>query len=199
MNPLAFLGAMNPKAILATVVLVATLAASFWYGHIRYQAGFADATSTDAKKFNEAQAQWLDEKAKAVTVAVQAIQVRLDEAQRRITAQEGVIDDTKKQVASALASLATARQSAGSLRDTITQLVTSASASGSAGCSNPTAAGGSTAAQDAALLAQVLREADQFAGEVAEDADAANIAGSACQRAYQALIPDAAVSAASAP
>lgn len=57
-------------------------------------------------------------------------------------------------------------------------------------CPNPSAAGAGTREPDPGaldLLVDVLGRADARAGELAEYADRARIAGSACERAYDAL------------
>lgn len=52
---------------------------------------------------------------------------------------------------------------------------------------DPAASAAGQAEPAFAVLAKLFREADDFAGEVAADADASRIAGSACERAYEGL------------
>ncbi|MCA7962491.1 DUF2514 domain-containing protein [Burkholderia cenocepacia] len=112
------------------------------------------------------------EKAKAVE------QVRAEE-QRRTAAQSEIAKDANQQRTAALADAFAARAAAGSLQQRVDQLVAAR---------HSAAAAGSPAAGDALdLLADVLGRADQRAGELAEYADRARIAGQQCERDYDAL------------
>lgn len=102
------------------------------------------------------------------------------EEQRRTAAQSEIAKDANQQRTAALADAFAARAAAGSLQQRVDQLVAAAR--------HPAAAAGGPAAGDALdLLADVLRRADQRAGELAEYADRARIAGQQCERDYDAL------------
>ncbi|AIT20982.1 DUF2514 family protein [Burkholderia thailandensis] len=115
---------------------------------------------------------------KATMAAVEAARA---EEQRRTAAQSEIANHANHQRTAALADAFAARAAAGSLQQRVDQLVAAAH--------HPAAAAGSPAAGDALdLLADVLGRADQRAGELAEYADRARIAGQQCERDYDALI-----------
>ncbi|MBR8074349.1 DUF2514 family protein [Burkholderia cenocepacia] len=122
---------------------------------------------------------------RATTVAAQKAQIAAvaaarAEEQRRTAAQSEIANDANQQRTAALADAFAARAAAGSLQQRVDQLVAAAR--------HPTATAGSPAAGDALdLLADVLGRADQRAGELAEYADRARIAGQQCERDYDAL------------
>jgi len=196
-NPLSFLGALNPKAILTTVVLVAATVAVVWFGHVRYEAGVTDGTTTATAKYNQDRALWLQEKAQAVATAAKAVQDRLDEAQRRIEAQDEVISDAQQQMAATTAAAAVVRRDRDGLRKRLDEFVNT-STGGGAGCGNSTTAQRGTAA-DERLLASLFADAADQAASMAAEADANRVAGLACQRAYQALMPASAAASSSEP
>ncbi|HEF4837292.1 TPA: DUF2514 family protein [Burkholderia vietnamiensis] len=102
------------------------------------------------------------------------------EEQRRTAAQSEIAKDANQQRTAALADAFAARAAAGSLQQRVDQLVAAAR--------HPTAPAGGPAAGDALdLLADVLGRADQRAGDLAEYADRARIAGQQCERDYDAL------------
>ncbi|WP_241300444.1 DUF2514 family protein [Burkholderia stabilis] len=122
---------------------------------------------------------------RVTTVAAQKDQVKAVEAarteeQRRTAAQSEIAKDANQQRTAALADAFAARAAAGSLQQRVDQLVAAGRHSASAT--------GSPAAGDALdLLADVLGRADQRAGDLAEYADRARIAGQQCERDYDAL------------
>lgn len=122
---------------------------------------------------------------RTTTVAAQkaqlaAVDAARAEEQRRTAAQSEIANDANQQRTAALADAFTARAAAGSLQQRVDQLV--------AASRHRAAATGSPAAGDALdLLADVLGRADQRAGELAEYADRARIAGQQCERDYDAL------------
>lgn len=122
---------------------------------------------------------------RATTVAAQkdqakAVDTARAEEQRRTAAQSEIANDANQQRTAALADAFAARAAAGSLQQRVDQLVAAAR--------NPTATTGSPAAGSALdLLADVLGRADQRAGDLAEYADRARIAGQQCERDYDAL------------
>ncbi|AWD90809.1 Rz-like spanin [Burkholderia phage vB_BmuP_KL4] len=122
----------------------------------------------------------------SATVADQAKQIRelkaeRDEYQRRTAAQQENANHAAKERDQARADAAAAASAADGLRKQVATLVERAH--------HPAAATGSPATSDALdLLADVLGRADEAAGELAEYADRARIAGQQCERDYDALI-----------
>lgn len=103
------------------------------------------------------------------------------EEQRRAERQAEITNEAHEQAEKAQADARAAAAAADGLRRRIAQLV-------AASRKHPAAAHPGTAANDPiGVLADVLGRADQRAGELATYADAAHIAGSACERAYDAL------------
>ncbi|WP_407971478.1 DUF2514 family protein [Burkholderia pyrrocinia] len=122
-----------------------------------------------------------DIQAAAATAQAQAVEAARTEEQRRTAAQSEIAKDANQQRTAALADAFAARAAAGSLQQRVDQLVAAAR--------HPAAAAGSPAAGDTLdLLADVLGRADQRAGELAEYADRARIAGQQCERDYDALM-----------
>ncbi|HIC7208530.1 DUF2514 family protein [Burkholderia stabilis] len=121
-----------------------------------------------------------DMKSEAATAQAKAVEATRTEEQRRTAAQSEIANDANQQRTAALADAFAARAAAGSLQQRVDQLIAAAR--------NPTASAGSPAAGDALdLLADVLGRADQRAGDLAEYADRARIAGQQCERDYDAL------------
>ncbi|MCT9074912.1 DUF2514 family protein [Cupriavidus gilardii] len=105
------------------------------------------------------------------------------EEQRRLFEQAEIANAAKKEAAKARADARDADAVAGRLRKRVADLVATNRAGG-----DSAATSGSTAAGDPlGVLADVLSRADRRAGILAEYADAARIAGHACERAYAAL------------
>ncbi|MDN7729246.1 DUF2514 family protein [Burkholderia orbicola] len=112
---------------------------------------------------------------------IKAVDAARAEEQRRTAAQSENAKDANRQRTAALADAFAARAAAGSLQQRVDQLVAAAH--------HPAASTGSSATGDALdLLADVLGRADQRAGELAEYADRARIAGQQCERDYDALM-----------
>ncbi|MGT2427905.1 DUF2514 family protein [Cupriavidus basilensis] len=155
-------------ALAAAALFAAGWAVNGW----RKDAELAELTAGQAQeRRNEAYAQ-----VKAVD------QARLEE-QRRTAAQTEIANDATKKLEGARADLAAANDVSGRLRQRIADLLAASRAAG-----NPAAAGGSAPTEDPiGMLADVLGRADHRAGILAEYADAARIAGQACERAYDAL------------
>jgi hypothetical protein len=106
------------------------------------------------------------------------------EEQRRTVAQTEIANAATKDLEGARADAAAANDVSGRLRQRVAELLAAGRATG-----NPAAAGSGSAAGDPlGMLADVLSRADQRAGVLAEYADAARIAGQACERDYEALI-----------
>lgn len=123
------------------------------------------------------------DKEHAAEAQTQAVNAARAEEQRRTAAQSEVANDANTQRTAALADAFAARAAAGSLRDQIASLVRSAKAA-----SHSAAATGGAPTGDALdLLADVLSQSDQRAGDLAAYADSARIAGQQCERDYDAL------------
>lgn len=150
----------DPRVWLAVIVAaIVGLAGGYFKGH-------ADGVRTTDAAAQKAQ---LDAVAAART-----------EEQRRTAAQSEIANDANQQRTAALADAFAARAAAGSLQQRVDQLVAAAR--------HPAAAAGGPATGDALdLLANVLGQANQRAGELAEYADRARIAGQQCERDYDAL------------
>lgn len=127
---------------------------------------------------------WQQKRADAVQAQVEqlaAVTAARAEEQRRTEAQTEITNEAHEQAEKAMADARAAVTAADGLRRRIAQLV-------AASREHPAAAGAGEAADDPiGVLADVLGRADQRAGELATYADAARIAGSACERAYDAL------------
>jgi len=95
----------------------------------------------------------------------------------------GISDDAKKKADQALADARAAAAAADGLHKRVAELVAAAR--------RPAAAAGSPPADSRSdaldLLSGLLTRTDQAAGELARYADAAHIAGLACERSYDAL------------
>ena len=121
-----------------------------------------------------------DIQAAAASAQAKAVEAARAEEKRRTAAQQEIAEDAAKNRDQARADAAAAGSAADSLRKQVAALV--------AGTRHPAVAAGSPAAGDALdLLADVLGRADQRAGELAEYADRARIAGQQCERDYDAL------------
>ncbi|WP_081636260.1 DUF2514 family protein [Pandoraea sp. SD6-2] len=103
-----------------------------------------------------------------------------DEYRERVQTQAGITNDAKQSADKARDDARAATAASDQLRRRVAELVTVARHS--------TAADGSAPAADPiGVLADVLGRADERAGKLAEFADAAHIAGLACERSYDAL------------
>jgi hypothetical protein len=119
----------------------------------------------------------------AAEAQTQAVNAARAEEQRRTAAQSEVAKDANTQRTAALADAFAARAAAGGLRDQVASLVRSAKAASH----STAAAGGPTTGDALDLLANVLSQSDQRAGDLAAYADSARIAGEQCERDYDAL------------
>lgn len=106
-----------------------------------------------------------------------------EESARRLQAQQEVINVANAQVAAATADSA----AAGALH--VRLLAAAKRASQRPSCDAAPAGPGAPASAPAVVLADVLGRIDARAGELAAYADAARIAGLACERAYESLTP----------
>ncbi|WP_107314011.1 DUF2514 family protein [Burkholderia metallica] len=151
---------LDPRLWLAFIASLAITAGGCYFK------GHADGVRTTAAAAQKAQ--------------LAAVDAARAEEQRRTAAQSEIAKDANQQRTVALADAFAARAAAGSLQQRVDQLVAAAR--------NSTVTAGSPAAGSALdLLADVLGRADQRAGELAEYADRARIAGQQCERSYDAL------------
>jgi hypothetical protein len=120
----------------------------------------------------------------AVEVATaQAAASAAAETARRLGAQQEVVNEAQKQAAAAKAAAGAAGRERNALRVQLAAVVRASEAR-----RDTVPAGSCPPATDTTrVLAELLSEVDDFAGEVAAEADANRIAGSACERAYGSL------------
>ncbi|WP_205191608.1 DUF2514 family protein [Burkholderia sp. LMG 13014] len=121
-----------------------------------------------------------DIRADAATAQTKAVEAARTEEHRRSAAQQEIAENASKDRDQARADAAAAASAADGLRKQVAVYVERAR--------NPAAPAGSTPAGDPiGMLADVLGRADQRAGELAEYADRARIAGQQCERDYDTL------------
>lgn len=162
----------NPRFWL--VLLASVLVA---YGGGRWQQSHADAGKYEAERTKAALSAAVDQ--------VKAVDRARTEEQRRTAAQTEIANAA---IQTAKVAQADARAADAARRELLARATALANAARRPGDSD--AIGGSAPAFNAAdLLADVLGNIDQRAQELAEFADAAHIAGLACERSYDALTP----------
>lgn len=145
---------------------------------VAFAAGLALAATVQGWRYGEQMADIRAAQAQAVTDAVTAARV---EEKRRINTLEVIADDTRNKLDAAQADAATARAAAASLRQQLADYRQRAR-------SSPAVARGSETTEDPLyLLSDLLSRADERAGELADFADRAHIAGRACEAAYDSL------------
>lgn len=108
------------------------------------------------------------------------------EEQRRTAEVQKAADEAHQALERARADAAAAADAGQRLRDRLAGLTTSCGAAPSGAAAAGPGAPARTAAD---LLADVQRRLDEAADGIARHADAARAAGTACQRAYDALTP----------
>lgn len=130
---------------------------------------------------------WDRERANQAQAQGAAINAARTEEQRRTAAQTEIANVATRESETARADARAASALADQLRARVAELARRPSA----GAGDPAAAGGGeTAGDPLGVLANVLSRADRRAGVLAEYADAARVAGRACERAYGALKPE---------
>lgn len=161
-------------AVLAIAVLMALSAAGgAWVNGALWAADLATANQVHAEALAAIEHRQTQAQAQARS-----------EEQRRQTAVEGIRTDAHDQIEQAKADAAAATARANSLQQQATRVA------GRPSCSpgnSSTAAGSPPTNAPALLLADVLSRIDARAGELAETADLARIAGEACERSHAAL------------
>lgn len=143
-----------------------------------FATGLVLAATVQGWRYGEQLADIRAEQARAVTDAVTKARA---EEQRRINTLEVIANDTRNKLDAAHADAATARTAAAGLRQQLADYRTRNACS-------PAVARGSEATEDPlVLLSELLSRADERAGELADFADRAHIAGRACEAAYDSL------------
>lgn len=125
-----------------------------------------------------------EDKAAAAMAAASAVMAARAEEQRRHAALQETVDVAKNDAARARADARAADGRHDRLRD---YAATLAAGCGAAAGDPAAAVGSAPAAGPGLVLAELFRRADERAGQLAEYADQARIAGQACERAYLAL------------
>ncbi len=157
------------------VLLVAVVALGASYGAGRLQQHRADTKAFQAERNKAA----LD----AARAQIRATDEARIEEQRRAKQLSEIANEAKQQAETASADAGRARAESGRLRERVAELV----AAGRAASDSAAAGGGQAAGDPLDVLADVLLRADQRAGDLADFADRAHIAGAGCERAYSAL------------
>ncbi|WP_321940071.1 DUF2514 family protein [Paraburkholderia sp. J8-2] len=156
---------VNPNAVIALCALVLGLVGGAYGG---YEWEHSDVS---ALKLADAQHE------------AKAVQDARDEEKRRASKQEGIANDAKKERDIARADAAGAASAAVGLRKQLATYEQQARLAQHSGATGDSAATG----DPIGVLADLLRRADDRAGVLAEYADRARIAGSECERDYDAL------------
>lgn len=161
--------------------------AGAWIGHtidVR-----AHEKKADSAGYARAKGEWdAAEKVRAETAAKAEAANRAEE-QRRRAAEEENRRVTEVALSQARADAAGAVDAAVQLRQHVAWLLTRSAGGGASG--DPSAAVGRAATGDTAgMLADVLGQCTARVQRLAEIADVARVAGSACERAYDALTPN---------
>lgn len=159
------------------VWLAVTLALMMSYGAGRLQQHHIDAKAFQAERTAAALA--------ATQTQLKAVNEARAEEQRRTEEQSRIADEARKDSDTARADANAAHAVAERLRQRLGELVAAGHAAGNSATAGPSQAAG----DPLDVLADVLSRADKRAGELAEYADAAHVAGQACERAYDALSP----------
>ena len=177
-----------PQTLLASA-LVASLAANVWL-FVGRSATERDLARAESRLSAERAARERERADAAVALAEATEQARQTEAQWRARHQE-VQAHAQTKARAAAADAARARDAIDGLQRRAEAIV--------AQCANPTRdsaapdpsfAGRGAAAQDpGAMLAKLLRGLTQTAAELAAIADARGVAGTACERAYETMLP----------
>jgi hypothetical protein len=159
------------------LILAALAAAALWALHL-----WRESLREDGRE--EVRAEWARESAAQHAAALAESQRNAAETARRLKAQKEISDAHERDLAAARRDAAGAAAVAGRLRDQLA--ARSAALRGAPG--DPAAAGQCEAAIAASdLHANLFLEADARAGALARVADAARLAGLACERAYDSL------------
>lgn len=152
------------------------IVALYFFSHSVYQAGIQKSDLTWKLK----EARRLKDEA---TNQAREESIARNEEERRKNEARIAKDEADKKLAALRAEAADAQSISNELRATLSDIKRQLAAS-ETGRLSATAATSTARAQAAILLANVLDRADQRAGELAEYADRARIAGETCERIY---------------
>lgn len=132
-------------------------------------------------------ARYQGERVEAIKLTAKAETEQREEFERRIKEKDRAIEQAQAKQAIAAAAARNADAAGKRLRESTEGLVERARQA----CRGTDAGQGSTPADDPiGVLADVLGRIDQRAGSLAKYADAARIAGEACERSYDSLTPE---------
>lgn len=176
-----------PQTLLATA-LVASLAANVWL-FVGRSTTERDLARAESRLSAERAARERERADAAVALANATEQARQTEAQWRARHQE-VQAHAQTKARSAAADAARARDAIDGLQRRAEIIAAQCANPVRDSGPDPSFAGRGQAAQDpGAMLAQLLRGVTQAAAELAAVADARGVAGTACERAYEATMP----------
>lgn len=164
-------GRLWPYALAAALLFCAIA----WYGSTREDEGFA-----------KGHAAGVELEAKAANAALDSERTERAIEQRRSAAQRKINDELEAKLQQNRADAAIAAAAAGRLRQRVAALVASARAG--QGSSDPTAARGGSAAEDAiGMFADVLGRCESDYRRMAAIADDRGERGAGCERIYDSL------------
>lgn len=170
--------------------IVTDLVSASWVMPALLAAGVAAVALWHYSEIREAEAavyaKWGASNAKRLEEANQTERDHRAEEKRRSVAQQGVIDEAIQARELALRDAARADAAAGQLQQ---RIAATAARARQAACHPAALVDGAPADDPIGVLADVLGRADARAGVLAEFADQAHIAGTACERQYDALKP----------
>lgn len=159
----------------AAVAVAAALFGAWATG--QWQANFYE------RKIANMESEWAKVDKARTDAYAKAVADQHEETRRRVGEQTEIANEAIKEAESARAAARAADVVRRELRARLTAIINSSKRpDGSA-----TLGGGSAAGDLTRVLAELLGEVDQHAGKLAEQADAARIAGKACERFYDAL------------
>ncbi|WP_223271336.1 DUF2514 family protein [Buttiauxella sp. B2] len=152
------------------------------FSHWRYQVGYLAADSAWQLKEEKRQ------KNDALALVSRQRQEREKERQRQDEAIKAA-KEADRQIAAARTDAADAKSAGDSLRHTL-DTIRKQLAGSETGRLSAIAEAGAARAETGILLANLLESADKRAGELAEYADGARIAGLTCEKTYKAVTGD---------
>ncbi|HEY3591944.1 MAG TPA: DUF2514 family protein [Buttiauxella sp.] len=168
------------KLLWKPLTIGAVLALVLWFfSHARYEAGYK--ASSAAWQLKDAQRQ----KAEALALAVAEATEREEEKRRQDEATKAALA-ANKEIAKVRVDAADARRAGERLQRTINSIRKQLAGS-ETGRLAAVADAGATRAATGILLANVLERADKRAGQLAEYADRARVAGQTCERIYRGV------------
>lgn len=138
----------------------------------------------EKQDFADARAEWADTRAESSRIRAKAESVEREKENRFQQEKDNAILEANAKHDRVAADLVRAKRAAASLRDETASTVERAREA----CKGAElGAGGPPAEDPIGMLADVLGRLDRRAGVLAEYADAARIAGQACERSYDSL------------